>query len=81
MEAAAKRMGVHHEEWFLQRGDGGTQLVGFMEADDVGKVFEEVRRDSNGFFGWYKDCIQSITGVDLAQGPPAKPEQIAEFRS
>ena len=79
-EAAWRRLGVRTERVWHQPTPQGTVAVVYLEADDLGRVFEGIATSTDPFVVWWRDQILAIHGVDLSQPLPAPPnEQIQDW--
>jgi hypothetical protein len=69
-----KRLKVKQEAFFLQTSpSGGSMVVVYFEAKDIGKVFTDFAQSRDQFDVWFKSQMKEITGADLnslPQGPP-----------
>ncbi len=62
-----------------ERGRVGTVAVVYLEADDVGSAMEQVALSEEPFDQWFRERIQEVHGVDLAE-PQPPPEQVLDTR-
>ncbi len=78
-EAARRRLGFTRETVWHQQTPDGTVAVVYLEADDVGSAMEQVALSEEPFDQWFRERIQEVHGVDLAE-PQPPPEQVLDTR-
>lgn len=77
LEASRKRMGVKKEEVWLQQMPEGAYAVVHIEAEDVGRVFEQLMTSQEPFDKWFRDRILiEVHGVNPSAPPPPMNEKI-----
>lgn len=80
LEELGRQLGLHHEAWFLQQGPEGTQLVGFVEAEDVSRLFSDMHGDESPTVTWFRQRLEGITGVDFKSMGAFPSEKLVEMR-
>ena len=79
-EAAWRRLGVRAERTWHQRTPQGTVAVVYLEADDLGRVFEGIATADDPFVAWWREQIKAVHGVDMTQPLPGPPnEQVHDW--
>ena len=79
-EAAWRRLGLRVERTWHQATPQGTVAVAYLEADDLGRVFEGIAASDDPFVVWWRAQILAIHGVDLSQPLPGPPnEQVHDW--
>jgi ribosomal protein L16 Arg81 hydroxylase len=51
----------------------------YLEADDIGSAMEQIALSEEPFDQWFRERIQEVHGVDLAE-PQPPPEQVLDTR-
>jgi hypothetical protein len=78
-----KRIGVHREYWYIADLPSGEHLLAFFDADDVNAAFAAFIQSQDPFDLWFKQSLNDVTGVDLANLPPGMklPELVSTYES
>ena len=76
--ASRERNGISREAVWIQQTPGGDMAVVFLEADDLQAAFAGLGSSQEPFDIWFRDMVQDIHGIDLAQGFPP-PEQMLDY--
>src|SRR5512138_3730053 len=66
-EASRLRLGITRERLALIETAFGSAAVNTLEADDVGRTLSEILTSDLAFDHWYREQIQQVHGVNLAQ--------------
>jgi len=80
MEEFQRRVGITKQEVWLQQTPNGDMCIVNLEADDPGRLFEELASSDKPFDRWYVQQLKEIHGIDLSQ--PLPPNELAfEWRA
>jgi hypothetical protein len=69
-EASRRRLGVTKERAYLQQTPQGDMAIVYMEANDIGQVFQGLGSSQDPFDVWFREQVNDIHGFDLSQPPP-----------
>jgi len=58
----------------------GDVVVGYMEADDVGKAMHYIATSDEPFERWFREEIREMDGISLGEGSPES-EKILDYRA
>jgi len=64
-EASRLRLGISYERLSLLENAFGAASVTTIEADDVGRVLDQIMNSDLAFDRWYRDKLQELHGVRL----------------
>lgn len=78
-EAARRRHGFTREAVWHQQGRDGIVAVVYLEAEDIGAAMEQVALSEEPFDQWFRERIQEVHGVNLAD-PQPPPQQVLDAR-
>lgn len=77
-----KRTGVTRETCWVQSIPGGREmLIVLFEADDVVQANADLARSQELYDVWFKQAVQSFTGINFSQPARAMPETIIDWRA
>ena len=77
LKASRKRAGVKTERVWLQKTPMGDFAVVYLEAKDIGKVFQTFMTSTDPFDVWFrKEVLQAVHGMDPSKPPPPMNEQV-----
>ena len=76
---AEQRFDFTRQYWFLQAAPAGTLLIAYLEADNPLHALQQFAAAQTPFDLWYKQQVQTLTGLDMSQPPQSLPEQIFEW--
>ena len=77
-----KRMGVTRETCWVQSTPGGRMMmVVLFEADDVVQANADIARSQEPYDVWFKQAVESFTGLDFSKPARAMPETIVDWRA
>ncbi len=76
MEYEASQASVLKESWFLQSTPHGDLLLVHFEAPDPTAVLTSLAVSEEPFDVWFREQVQSITGIDLTQPSGPLPERV-----
>jgi hypothetical protein len=77
LQASRKRVGLTREEVWLQQTPAGPVAVVYLEAPDIGKVFEAFLTSQDPFDKWFRDkLLIDIHGMNPSAPPPPMNERI-----
>jgi len=65
-----RRVGIRKQEVWIQHTPNGDLCVVNLEADDPGRLFEELASSNKPFDRWYIRQLKEIHGIDLSQPLP-----------
>jgi hypothetical protein len=65
--ASRRRLGITHERLALVETPFGAATVTTLEAADVGRVLGQIVTSDLPFDRWYRERIQALHGINLAQ--------------
>src|SRR5262245_46120205 len=68
-EASRQRLGMTKERAYLQQTPQGDMAIVYMEANDVGQVFQGLATSQDPFDVWFREQVNDLHGVDLSQPP------------
>jgi len=79
-EASHKRTGIIKEKWYIQSTPHGDMINVYIEAKDLGKMFQEFGASQNPFDLWIKAAFKDMHGIDYNKPLPGQPPmQILDF--
>ena len=75
------RQGVTRETWSLQSTPDGDFVLVWFEAPDIDKVFASLAESTDPLDVWFREQVQGITGVDMADtaAAPPPPEVLVDW--
>jgi hypothetical protein len=79
-ERSRRQLGISREAIFIQTTPGGDVAVVYWEAEDVARALEGMATSDDPFDVWFRDHVQEVHGMDVAEGFPP-PEQVLDFRA
>ena len=78
--ASRQSLGITREAAWQQETPNGTMAVVYLEADDIGKAMQGMASSEEPFDVWFRERIEEIHGVDLAE-PAPQPQQVLDFQA
>ena len=76
-KASRAQIGLSKEEVWLQHTPMGDFAVVYLEAPDIGKVFQQFMASDSPFDKWFRDkLLVEVHGMDPAAPPPPMNEKI-----
>jgi hypothetical protein len=80
-EASRKRLGILRERIFAQHTPQGDLQVGYFEAEDIPRVFQNLGSSQEPHDVWFRGFIQDISGIDFSQPLPGPlPELVLDWQ-
>ena len=82
-DRSERRIGITKEVWFLAPGQGGDQLVGYMESKNFKDAIGTFAQSRDPFDVWFKQRFAEVTGVDFNNLPPdlTLPELLSSYQA
>jgi hypothetical protein len=68
-DAFYRRYGVNRETAYLQKADSGAILIVVTDIDEPDKNFTEYGASLDQFEAWFKDRVESFSGINLNRTP------------
>ena len=65
-----RRVGITKQMVWLQQTSQGDISIVYLEADDPGRLFQELASSDKPFDRWYRQQLKEVHGLDLTQPPP-----------
>jgi hypothetical protein len=78
--AARRSQGVTREAVWHQKTPDGTLAVVMLEADDLESVFRTLATSNEPFDRRFREFVQDVHGVDLANDPPPDVRLVSDTR-
>jgi hypothetical protein len=79
-EDARRRAGITKEAVWIQTLHTSDLAVVHLEADDLAAAFDVLRGSAAPFDQWFREQVQRVHGVSLAEGVPV-PELLLDYDS
>jgi hypothetical protein len=73
-EASRRRAGIKREMVWHQATPDGTIAVVYLEADDIPAAMGAIGTSDDPFDQWFRDLINQVHGIDLANDDGPAPE-------
>jgi hypothetical protein len=73
------RLGITRESVWIQQTPAGDVAVIYVDAEDLGRVFNDLGTSDEPFDRWFRDYVRDVHGVAL-EDPVAPPELVLDFR-
>jgi len=67
MEEFQRRVGITRQAVWLQQTSQGDMAIVYLEADDPGRMFQELASSDKPFDRWYLQQLKEIHGIDLSE--------------
>ncbi len=81
-QASRRRLGITTERAYYQPTPQGDLAIVYLEADDLGRVFQGLATSQDPFDVWFKQQVLDIHGVDYNQPLPGPlPEQVLDWEA
>src|SRR5258708_23208026 len=64
-DRSERRIGIAKELWYLATLPAGDQLVGYMEANNIGDAVSQFSAAQAPLHLWFTTRMADVTGVDL----------------
>ena len=73
-------IGLDRESCWIQSTPQGDMLVVLLEGDDVAAANRSFASSESPYDVWFKERVQSFSGIDFSVPIPALPEQVVDWR-
>jgi len=80
VEEFQRRVGITRQTVWIQQTSQGDMAVVYLEADDPGRMFQELASSDKPFDRWYLQQLKELHGIDPSQPPPPN-ELIFDWRA
>jgi len=70
MEEFQRRVGITRQMVWLEQTPQGDMAVVYLEADDPGRMYQELASSDRPFDRWYLQQLKEIHGIDPSEPPP-----------
>jgi hypothetical protein len=78
--ASRARAGITRECVWIQSTPAGDMAVVLLEGDDIGAAMETFATSQESFDVWFREVLQDVHGIDLADGFPP-PDQVIDYHA
>lgn len=75
-QASRRHLGITTERAYYQQTAQGDPAIVYLEADDIGRVFQGMATSQEPFDVWFREQVLEIHGWDLTQPAPEPPPEV-----